>query len=588
MLSIRKQLGEILMAHRIITKEQLDEALVEQTANPKPLGRILVNKGFITDKLLLQALASQKGISAWHLDQDPPQSAALSKVSQDVCREYCILPVRIQGDLLMLAMKNPDDIETIELVRNITKLRIEPVLAEEGRLIRQIESAFFVNDADLTSNKSVNTYVKQALETYGGEGISFSNFEKADLASIDTRPVVGLVNQIVLEALAQKASDIHIEPMSEKIDVRYRIDGELVPAMSIPSALGPMLSTRIKIMAGVDIVETRVPQDGRISADFANREIDFRVSVLPSYHGPRIVMRILDQGVGLRNMCELGFSQSNLQLFRQLIERPYGLFLVTGPTGSGKTTTLYTALNDLKTGHNNIMTCEDPVEYLIDGINQSQVNDKVGLTFAMQLRAILRQDPDIVLVGEIRDQETAETAIRASMTGHLVLSTLHTNDAPSSIPRLLDMGIDPFLLSTSLVGVMSQRLLRVLCPKCKVEVAPSGEEVEILHTAFGSSNTEKVFRPIGCDSCFGTGYKGRMAIHELMPVTAEVSRMIADHVPVEVIRETAAFYGYRTIQEDALRRIREGLTSVQEAKRLIAFDTIERQDDLGRSRLMAA
>jgi len=488
----------------------------------------------------------------------------------------------------MLAMKNPGDIEIIELVRNITGLRIEPVLADEGRLLQLIESAYFANEEASNSSKSVDNFVKQALETYGGDGISFSNIEKANLGSIDTRPVVGLVNQIVLEAISRKASDVHIEPMSEKIDVRYRIDGELVFTMSIPSALGPMLCTRIKIMAGVDIVETRVPQDGRISAEVGDREIDLRVSVLPSYHGPRIVMRILDQGVGVRGMGNLGFSENNLQLFKNLIERPYGLFLVTGPTGSGKTTTLYTALNDLKNGRNNIMTCEDPVEYLIDGINQSQVNEKVGLTFAKQLRAILRQDPDIVLVGEIRDQETAETAIRASMTGHMVLSTLHTNDAPSSIPRLLDMGIDPFLLSTSLVGVLSQRLLRVLCPSCKNEGTATGEESEILRSVFGGSGDETVFRAVGCDSCFGSGYNGRMAIHELMPVTAEISKMIAEHVAIETIRETASCYGYKSIQEDALRRIREGTTSVKEAKRLISFETIERQTDPSLPRLMAA
>ena len=575
--SIRKQLGEILLSHKVITQEQLTSALEEQKLHPRPLGRILVQMGFLSDKLLLQALSAQKGVSAWHLDVDSPHPAALAKLSQQVCREYNVLPVRVQGDLLILAMKDPDDIGTIELVRNITGMRIDPVMAEEGRLVRAVEDAFQSADSDASNTRSVDTMVKKALEDFSS--VEFTKIEKSDLAEDATKPVVSLVNQIVLEAISKKASDVHIEPMYDRIDVRYRIDGQLVSVMTLPVKLGPMLSTRIKIMSGIDIVETRVPQDGRISAELSNKEVDLRVSVLPSYFGPRIVMRVLDQAVGVRKLEELGFESNNYRMFRSLIERPYGLFLVTGPTGSGKTTTLYAALNELKTGRNNIMTCEDPVEYLIDGVNQSQVNEKVGLTFATQLRAVLRQDPDVVLVGEIRDQETAQTALRASMTGHMVLSTLHTNDAPSAIPRLKDMGVDPFLLSTSLIGVMSQRLLRVLCPSCKQEMKPSDDERELLSAVFQAEGLESVHRAIGCDACFGTGYKGRMAVHELMPVVHEVSRLIAEQQPVEAIRQEAVYYGYQTMQEDALRRIRQGLTSVQEAKRVIAFNTIERSED---------
>lgn len=572
-------MGEILLSHKVITQEQLNAALEEQKVHPRPLGRILVNLGFLTDKLLLQALSAQKGVSAWHLDMDAPHPAALAKLSQQVCREYCVLPVRVQGDLLVLAMKDPDDIGSIELVRNITGMRIDPVMAEEGRLIRTIEDSFQSIEGEVANSRSVDTMVKKALEDFSSA--EFSKVEKSDLAEDATKPVVSLVNQIVLEAISKKASDVHIEPMYDRIDVRYRIDGQLVSVMSLPVKLGPMLSTRVKIMSGIDIVETRIPQDGRISAELSNKEVDLRVSVLPSYFGPRIVMRVLDQAVGVRKLDELGFESNNYRMFRSLIERPYGLFLVTGPTGSGKTTTLYASLNELRTGRNNIMTCEDPVEYLIDGVNQSQVNEKVGLTFAAQLRAVLRQDPDVVLVGEIRDQETAQTAIRASMTGHMVLSTLHTNDAPSAIPRLKDMGIDPFLLSTSLIGVMSQRLLRVLCPCCKQEVKPTADELEVLSSVFHAHNVNSVYRAIGCDSCFGTGYKGRLAVHELMPVVHDVSRLIAEQAPVEAIRQEAFFYGYKPMQEDALRRIVEGQTSVQEAKRLIAFNTIERREDIG-------
>lgn len=584
MAGIRKQLGEILIAHKIITPDQLLEALQEQKANPSPLGRIMVQKGMLTDKLLLQALSAQKGVSAWHLDEDPPLPNALSRLSQQVCREYGILPVRIQGDLLILAMKNPDDIDAIELVRNLTGLRIDPVMAEETRLARLIEDAFVANDGELGPSKTVDVFVKQALEDFSTA--SYAKIEKSDLSEDEERPVVSLVNQIVVEAISKRASDIHIEPCSERIDIRYRIDGQLVQAMDLPARLGPMLTTRIKIMAGMDIVESRVPQDGRITVEMGQKEVDLRISVLPSYFGPRIVMRVLDKAVGIRKLHELGIEESNYRLFRQLIERPYGLFLVSGPTGSGKTTTLYAALNELRSGRNNIMTCEDPVEYLIDGINQSQVNEKVGLTFGSQLRAVLRQDPDVILVGEIRDQETAETAIRAAMTGHMVLSTLHTNDAPSAIPRLTDMGIDPFLLSTSLIGVMSQRLLRVLCSGCRQETAPSDEEQEVLHSVFHANNVKRIFRAAGCDSCYGTGYKGRMAVHELMPVTSDVAKMVAQRCPIEDIRQEAVCFGYKTLQEDALRKIIEGKTCVQEAKRLIAFDTIPRitpSDQLGKA-----
>ncbi len=576
MAGLRKQLGEILLSHRVISPQQLQEAMDEQKLSQKPLGRILVQKGFLTDKLLLQALCAQKGVSAWHLDQDPPQKIAVTKLSHQVCREYNILPVRTQGDLLYLAMKNPDDIEAIELARNLTGMRIEPVMAEEVRLVRSIEEAFATTKAEQNEHRSVDSYIKQALDDFSSS--EFTRAEKSDLSEDVSKPVVSLVNQILQGAIERGASDIHIEPGYEQICVRYRIDGQLIEIMQLPVKLGPMLATRMKIMANIDIVETRIPQDGRITAELGKKEIDLRVSVLPSYFGPRIVLRVLDQSIGLRKLEELGFDRDDYEIFRQLIERPYGLFLVTGPTGSGKTTTLYAALNELKTGHNNIMTCEDPVEYVIEGINQSQVNEKVGLTFASQLRAVLRQDPDVVLVGEIRDKETAETAIRASMTGHMVLSTLHTNDAPSAIPRLMDMGIDPFLLSTSLVGVMSQRLLRVLCPDCKHACQPSDAETSILRSAFNASDVREVFKPIGCDTCLGTGYKGRFAIHELMPVTHPVAKLIAEQQSIEAIREEASCFGYKTMQEHALERIREGKTSVEEAKRLIAFDTIERRD----------
>ncbi|MBS1723660.1 MAG: Flp pilus assembly complex ATPase component TadA [Armatimonadetes bacterium] len=583
---MRKQLGEILLGHKIITPSQLEEALEEQKLTQQPLGKILIAKGWVTDKLLIQALAAQKGVSAWFFENDPPQPNAIQKLNKEVCAANNMLPVMVKADLLVLAMANPDDIEAIDLARNISGNRIEPVMADERRLKEQVEKAYRDAPREVSPSKASDAYLQKALQSVK-EGNNVKA-EKAILTEEDTRPVVGLVNQILSEAISSGSSDIHVEPMESRIDIRHRVDGQLLKVMEVPDALGPMLTTRIKIMAGIDIVETRIPQDGRITAELDDRTIDLRVSVLPGYHGPRIVLRILDKEFGLKALDEIGFDPDNYKLFKNLVSRPYGLFLVTGPTGSGKTTTLYAALNEIRNGENNVLTCEDPVEYLIDGIGQSQINEKVGLTFASQLRAILRQDPDVVLVGEIRDQDTAETAIRASMTGHMVLSTLHTNDAPAAIPRLTDMGIDPFLLSTSLVGVLSQRLLRRLCDDCKREIEPSAEEIEVLNSVFSAGSAESVFRAPGCPSCRHTGYRGRIAVHELMPVTSEIRKMIAERVPVEAIRETAGFYGYRTMQEDAFKRIQRGETSVQEAKRLIAFETIERKEEHSGSIKLAA
>jgi type IV pilus assembly protein PilB len=393
------------------------------------------------------------------------------------------------------------------------------------------------------------------------------------------RPVVGLVNQLISDAIRMKASDIHIEPRAGAAALRLRIDGELVRCGEIPAKLMPMVVTRIKVMAKLDIVEFRVPQDGRIRVNLDGRGIDLRVSVLPNHHGQRVVMRILDQATALKKLDQMGFHPNNLGIFRTLIQKPYGMILVTGPTGSGKTTTLYGALNELKRVGTNIMTCEDPVEYDLEGINQSQVNDKVGLTFAMQLRAILRQDPDIVLVGEIRDHETAQTAIRAAMTGHLVLSTLHCNDAPSAVPRLLDMGVDPFLLSTSLIGVMAQRLVRRLCPECRRQGVPTGQELTLMNHYLGEVGVPLVWRPGGCPKCANTGIVGRMAVHEVMPITTEVGKKIAACASMDELRDAAARFGYRTMQHDALDRVVNGTTSIEEAMRLIYFDTFEAAAD---------
>jgi len=561
--SDKRRLGEILISRRLITKDQLETACAKQRENHAPLGSILIDMGLITEDLLLQALAAQYGVSAWHLDRDEPRREAYRKVPEQMCRNYQVLPVQIRGDLLMLAMRNPMDLDAIDAVRNVSGMRVEPVLANEDRLSKYIEQAF----SSHVQSKATDGLVSQAMAEISSSGPKES---RKVLTEEETRPIIGLVNQIISDAIRAGSSDIHIEPRADRVDIRYRIDGQLQKLREIPPDIMPMFTTRLKIMAELDIVESRLPQDGRITVEVDGRDVDLRVSVLPNYHGQRIVLRILDKSVTLKRLDELGFTTLNMQLFRNLIHKPYGMVLVTGPTGSGKTTTLYAALDELKQVTNNIMTCEDPVEYDIDGINQSQVFEKVGLTFAKQLRAILRQDPDVILVGEIRDKETADTAIRAALTGHLVLSTLHSNDAPSAIPRLLDMGVDPYLLSTSLIGVMAQRLLRVLCPHCREEVT-SGDDRELLASVLGDENVPKTWRAKGCSRCLHTGYKGRIAVHEVLPVTPEVGSMIASQRSIDDVRKAAAKYGYQPLQVDAMRKVIDGITTLAEAKRLVFF-----------------
>ncbi len=559
-------LGEMLVANRLISQEDLERALEMQRKEPMPIGRVLIKLGLINEGLLLRALAAQMGIGAWHLEKDPPSPAAMSVVPLDVCEKYQMLPVAIRGNILVLAMRNPMDVEAIDLARNMSKMRIETVLANEDRLNQIILKA----EGKTAPANSIESLVSQALEESTPRS-STAKFE-TQLTELDTAPVVGMVNQVLTDAIRTGVSDIHIEPRHNRVEIRYRIDGQMNKVRELPLELMPMIAARLKIMSELDIVESRIPQDGHIGVKLDGRTIDLRISVIPNFHGPRIVLRILDRAMSLKKLDDLGFSAHNLELFRSLVDKPYGLFLVTGPTGSGKTTTLYAALGEMMTGKNTILTCEDPVEYDIDGVGQSQVNEKVGLTFAKQLKAILRQDPDVILVGEIRDSETAETAMRASMTGHMVLSTLHCNNAPGAIPRLLDMKIDPFLLSTSLVGVMSQRLVRVLCPECRTRRNVSDHDRRLIEAYTDKDAPATEWTSVGCSACSGNGFKGRRAVHEIMPVTAAVSDVIAKHGTVDELAAVALPYGYRTLQRTVLDLVANGTTSLTEARRVIFFD----------------
>lgn len=567
-----KRLGDLLVELEAITPDQRTLAVDRQRETGESLGQILIDSGAISERMLLKILAAQKDVVPVHLEDHETNPEVLSMLEPEFCRRNQCLPVMLANGRLLVAMRNPLDIEIIDLMESRTQFRVEPALANIKRLESAIEQAYARDRRG--HQQKVDELVQDALGLVSPSIAGGAQTQNLEELEAETRPVIGIVNKIIADGIRMKASDIHIEPTINGLQVRYRIDGRLLRVSEIPAKLIPMVTARVKIMAELDPVEWRIPQDGRMSVDINGKEIDIRLSILPSLFGSRIVMRLLDRNVGIKRLEEIGFSENNLRIFRTLIKRPYGLFLVTGPTGSGKTTSLYAALNEVKDDETNIITCEDPVEYNIEGISQSQVNSKIGLTFAAQLRSILRQDPDVILVGEIRDQETAETAIRAAMTGHMVFSTLHCNDAPGAIPRLLDMGVDPFLLSTSLIGVMGQRLLRVLCQECRQAEAPTLEERSMLSASFGAHDVAQVYRAGGCASCHDTGYRGRMAVHEIMPITHEVSAMIASRAPTEEIMHVAASYGYRTMQQDALDRILAGKTTVKESQRLLAFDDI--------------
>jgi type IV pilus assembly protein PilB len=559
------ELGRALLAHRLITEQQLREATAAADELGAPLESVLVQRGYVGEEQILQARAAIRGVMTWDPATEEPDPEALAKVPAAVCRRHIVLPVRVSGTLLTLAMANTEDMGAVEAVRRATGLRIEPRAAAE----RKLRAAINRHYGQATGGGALGALIEEAQKELGHR--MRVRRDPDSLTEEDTRPVVGLVNHLLTDAIRMGASDVHIEPKESRVDVRMRLDGEMQKCHEIPAALLPPLATRLRIMADLDIVDWRMPQDGRMSVNLDGRRVDVRVSVLPSLRGPRIVLRILDRALTLMDLADLGMQPTKLAMFRSMISRPYGLLLVTGPTGSGKTTTLYAALRELKATGKNIMTAEDPVEYELEGVSQSQVNEKIGLTFAAQLRAILRQDPDVVLVGEIRDGETAETAIRAALTGHLVLSTLHCTDAPGAIPRLLDMGVNPYLLSTSLIGVTAQRLIRTLCNECS-EPAEGGRDVEMLAAVVGESLLGRLRKPVGCEVCFNTGYRGRAAVHEILPVSPAVASAIANREPLPVLRDMAAGFGYEPLQVDAIRRVLAGETTLEEARRTIAFD----------------
>lgn len=562
----RKRLGDILVLAGLLTDEQLEWALEEQRQSYRRLGEVLTDAGWVSDDDISQARAFQLDMSHIQLGDYSIDPEVIKLVPETVARTYQLVPVSTSHGRMAVAMVNPLDVEAIDAVQRSTRCRVEPLLASESRLIATLDKVYgSLGGADITAT------VQEAVDDVE---IKVDENEDAGQDVDEARrksgqaPVVRTVNLMLTEAVRRRASDIHLEPRNNHLEVRYRIDGALHHIRNIPKALQPAIISRIKVMADLDIAERRIPQDGRVGVKVSNRTIDLRVSTLPIQHGERVVLRILDKSVQQFALEQIGFNPSDQEAFAELITKPYGIILVTGPTGSGKTTTLYATLTTLRSPEVNIMTCEDPIEYELEGINQSAVNPRAGLTFATQLRSILRQDPDIVLVGEIRDSETADIAFRAAMTGHLVLSTLHCNDSASSMTRLTDMEVEPFLIGSSVIGVVAQRLVRVICPKCKMAYSPAIEELAPFGLADKVGSIE-LYKGQGCNNCDNSGYQGRLAISELLIVNEAIRRLVLTRPSSTQIKDLAIAAGMKTMKQNAVEKMLSGVTTAAEVSRRI-------------------
>ncbi|NII65936.1 type IV pilus assembly protein PilB [Cellulomonas uda] len=558
-----KQLGEILLEEGLVTEAQLLSALDEQMTAGSSLGRTLVELGVLTEGQLVQALAAQAGMPFVDLDEYPVDRAAVAIVPAALCRRYTVLPIRIDQGVLVVATADPGNVMAIDDVRTVSRMQVMPVIATYDNVLRAIDR-FVRADGEMED-------LSNAFEESQAEEQAAADLSKLGDFVEDDAPIVRYVNLLVTQAITDRASDIHIEPTEHDLRVRYRIDGVLHEMQRSPKNITGGVTSRVKIMSDIDIAEKRKPQDGRMSVVHNGRKIDLRVATLPTVWGEKIVMRILDNSTASLDLRDLSFLDHNYETYKESYTKPYGMILVTGPTGSGKSTTLYATLNAVSKPEINVITVEDPVEYRLAGINQVQMNPKAGLTFAAALRSILRSDPDVVLLGEIRDHETAQIAIEAALTGHLVLSTLHTNDAPSAVTRLTEMGIEPFLVGSALDCVVAQRLARRLCPKCKVPYQPSPEEMEAARFPWMPGEpVPELFRPGGCTACSKTGYKGRLALHEVMRVTEDIERLAVAHASAAEIASTAVKQGMTSLRNDGWHKVALGQTSIEEILRVVA------------------
>jgi type IV pilus assembly protein PilB len=549
---------DILVKKGIIGRDQLQEAMAVQRSTGAKLPDALVKLGYVSAQEVMSAMAEHHGLQAVDLAEMTIPAAVVELVPESVARENVILPMAQDNGALKIIMSDPMDLDTIQKLQFILNKDIQPVLAPREQIIEAINRYYGQSETE-SVDSMLQEFTDTAIDTTETESA-------AAMAAMDDSdaPIVKLVNLIIQEAISLRASDIHIEPFADRIRVRYRIDGVLVERDSPPKRLLASILSRLKIMGSIDIAEKRRPQDGRIKMVHSGRHFDLRVSILPTNHGQGCCMRILDRGSIQVNIRDLGFGDDDYQRFQQIIKRPNGIFLVTGPTGSGKTTTLYAALNELNRPDKKIITAEDPVEYYLPGINQVEVKHGIGLDFARIIRAMLRQAPNIILVGEIRDCETADIAIQASLTGHLVFSTLHTNDAPSAITRLIDIGVQPFLVASSLIAIMAQRLVRVVCPKCKEPDRPSPAELKSAGLTPEKAQAASFMRGRGCSHCHHTGYRGRLGIFEMMRMNASVREMTFKREPTQTIRRQARLLGMRTLLEDGINKSLRGVTTLDE------------------------
>lgn len=558
----RVRIGDLLLSQGMITQQQLDTALSEQKIRKTKLGETLIALGYVSQKDFSDVLSRQLGVESVDLRKEGLQDAAIRLVPEDIMKKYELVPFAIDennSNILKIAMSDPMYLPAIDDVSLITGMEVVPYFAPTAQIAMQIDRMFGKKQA---MEAAAQYQLEHADELREEE-------ESASSAEVDNAPIVKIVRTMLEQAIRQGASDIHIEPLERNLRIRYRIDGALREVMDYNTTLLPAMVARVKIMSGLDISEKRKPQDGRLTLQVDNREYDVRVSVLPTVFGEKTVMRLTAKDGLSREKKYLGLTPEDEERLDGILKNLHGIILVTGPTGSGKSTTCYTVLSELNREEVNIITVEDPVEANVDGVNQVQVNVKADLTFANALRSILRQDPDIIMIGEIRDGETAGIAVKASITGHLVISTLHTNSTAASITRLIDMGVEPYLIGDSVVGIIAQRLVRKLCPKCRKAREATDQEKKLLMVP--ASMPQTVYEPVGCEDCGGIGYRGRTAIYEIMPVTAKLRNRIHDKVTADELQEIAVSEGMSTLRMAAAKKVKEGITSCAEMIK-VAYD----------------
>ncbi|TYQ13344.1 UNVERIFIED_CONTAM: type IV pilus assembly protein PilB [Acetivibrio alkalicellulosi] len=555
---VRKKLGDLLIEVGMITQEQLDKALKLQKATGKKLGEILITERMVTQEDIIQVLEFQLGIPHVILEKYRIDQSACLLIPESIAKRYELIPIDRQSGVLKVAMSDPLNVFAIDDVAIYSGMEVQPVIATSDEILRAIDKYYGKQHA----LDAVEEFKK---ENESNIKIKLDNINQQSNEEVNNSPAVKLVNSVIEQAIRNRASDIHIEPFSKDIKIRYRTDGEMYEAMKTEIGIMGAVATRIKIISGMNITEKRAPQDGRFSVKVDGKEYDLRVSVLPTVFGEKIVIRIADKNAFVLTRDQLGFSREDQIKYENILKSPHGIVLVTGPTGSGKSTTLYTALSEISKPNINIITIEDPVECIIDGVNHVQVNNKTGLSFASGLRSILRQDPNVIMLGEIRDSETAQIAVRAAITGHLVLSTLHTNDAPGTVIRLMDMGIEPFLVASSLVGVIAQRLVRKICNNCKEKRLATDEELSLLEI----NKPIDVYQGKGCAMCNSTGYKGRIGIYEIMVLTKKHREIINRGCTEEELRIISQQNGMKSLKENAKILIKEGITSIEETLKII-------------------